>query len=73
MSKAYDPIAQHEAPAGLLEKTQFRVLSSDLVSAIAGVDAIIIITRWRLNLSKFLTCYRQLKRKPVVIDGRRDA
>jgi UDPglucose 6-dehydrogenase len=66
--KGYDPVAQHEAEQffgkGAVE------FHPDLVSSIAGVDAIIIITRW--NEFKHLpNLLSSAAMQPVVIDGRR--
>jgi UDPglucose 6-dehydrogenase len=66
--KGYDPIAQHEAEHVFGEgSVEF---CPDLVSTIAGVDAIVIITRWaEFNQLPDLLSSRPVQ--PVVIDGRR--
>jgi UDPglucose 6-dehydrogenase len=66
--KGYDPIAQHEAQKVFGEGTV--EFCPDLASTIAGVDAIIIITRWAefKHIPDLLSAQTN---QPVVIDGRR--
>jgi len=66
--KGYDPIAQHEAQQVFGKDTV--EFCPDLVSAIAGVDAIIIITRWA-EFKQIPDLLSSTQTQPVVIDGRR--
>jgi UDPglucose 6-dehydrogenase len=66
--KGYDPIAQHEAQKVFGEGTV--EFCPDLASTIAGVDAIIIITRWA-EFKQIPDLLSAQTNQPVVIDGRR--
>jgi UDPglucose 6-dehydrogenase/GDP-mannose 6-dehydrogenase len=64
---AYDPAASHEAEKIFGTSIE---LKPSLESAIKGVDAIVLVTRW----SEFLEVPTLLERsgeKPVLVDGRR--
>jgi UDPglucose 6-dehydrogenase len=66
--RGYDPIAQHEAQKIFGEGTV--KFCPDVESAIAGVQAILIITRWA-EFKKLPDMLSTLAEQPVVIDGRR--
>lgn len=66
--KGYDPIAQHEAQKVFGEGTV--EFCPDVESAIAGVQAILIITRWA-EFKKLPDMLSTLAEQPVVVDGRR--
>jgi len=66
--KAYDPIAKHEAQKVLGDDTV--EFSEDLTQAIAGVDAIMIMTRWK-DFQVLPELLSDLDPQPLVIDGRR--
>jgi len=64
---AYDPAAAHEAKKLFGDSIELR---PSLESALEGVDAIVLVTRW----SEFLQVPELLKKsgaRPVVVDGRR--
>lgn len=64
---AYDPAAIHEAQKIFGDRI---TLASNLETAIAGADALVLVTRW----SQFLEVPALLEasgRNPVVVDGRR--
>jgi UDPglucose 6-dehydrogenase/GDP-mannose 6-dehydrogenase len=66
--KGYDPIAQHEAQHFFgKDKVEF---CPDLETTIAGVDAIIIITRWA-EFKRIPELLGKSKNQPIIIDGRR--
>lgn len=66
--KGYDPIAQHEAQRFFGEGTV--EFCSDIESAIAGVQAIIIVTRWK-EFQKLPELLSTVDPQPLVVDGRR--
>jgi UDPglucose 6-dehydrogenase len=66
--KGYDPIAQHEAQKVFGE--EMVEFCPDVESAIAGVQAILIITRWA-EFKKLPDMLSALPEQPVVVDGRR--
>lgn len=66
--QGYDPIAQHEAQKVFGEGTV--TFCPDVDTAIAGAQAIIIITRWA-EFKALPEMIASLDPQPVVIDGRR--
>jgi UDPglucose 6-dehydrogenase/GDP-mannose 6-dehydrogenase len=66
--KGYDPIAQHEAQHVFGEETV--EFCPDVESAIAGVQAILIITRWSA-FKKLPELLSSQSEPPLVVDGRR--
>jgi UDPglucose 6-dehydrogenase/GDP-mannose 6-dehydrogenase len=64
---AYDPIAQHEAEKVFGNAIEF---GSDLKRAIAGVEAILIMTRWQ-EFQQLPELLANLDNPPLVVDGRR--
>ncbi|HEY9818181.1 MAG TPA: UDP-glucose/GDP-mannose dehydrogenase family protein [Candidatus Obscuribacterales bacterium] len=66
--QGYDPIAQHEAQKVFGEGTVN--FCPDVDTAIAGAQAIIIITRWA-EFKALPEMIASLEPQPVVIDGRR--
>ena len=76
---AHDPIAVEEtkrvlkldfadAPA-LLERISF-TSAKDPIEALAGADALIIVTEWKAYRSPNLERMKALMKSPVVFDGR---
>ncbi len=63
----YDPIARHEAEKVFGDQVLFH---EDLDEAIAGVDAILIMTRWQ-HFDALPAMLRDVADPPLVIDGRR--
>jgi len=66
--KGYDPIAQHEAQQVFGEDTV--AFCPDLATAIDGVDAIVIITRWA-EFQQIPAMIADQAHPPLVVDGRR--
>ncbi|MBD3882958.1 UDP-glucose/GDP-mannose dehydrogenase family protein [Phormidium tenue FACHB-886] len=64
---SYDPIARHEAEKVFGNSVDFR---DDLKEAIAGVDAILVMTRWQ-HFQQIPELLAGLENPPLVIDGRR--
>lgn len=64
---SYDPIARHEAEKVFGDSVDFR---DDLKEAIAGVDAILVMTRWQ-HFQQIPELLAGLENPPLVIDGRR--
>jgi UDPglucose 6-dehydrogenase/GDP-mannose 6-dehydrogenase len=52
------------------ERLQGVTLASDLRSALATADAVLIVTRWK-EFENTPAILAELQREPVVIDGRR--
>jgi UDPglucose 6-dehydrogenase/GDP-mannose 6-dehydrogenase len=63
---AFDPVARPEAHEDLEGVT----LAPSFRSAVAEAEVIVLVTRWA-EFSSLAEVLRQLKRAPVVIDGRR--
>jgi UDPglucose 6-dehydrogenase/GDP-mannose 6-dehydrogenase len=66
--RLYDPVAK-DAARKIFKSTKVKYAKS-LKEAIADVDAVILITRWR-EFSGLNRLVDKLKREPLVIDGRR--
>lgn len=64
---SYDPIARLEAEKVFGDSVDFR---DDLKEAIAGVDAILVMTRWQ-HFQQIPELLAGLENPPLVIDGRR--
>lgn len=64
---AYDPIARHEAEKVFHKQVSFY---DDLEGAIAGVDAILIMTRWH-HFQQLPELLANCEHPPLVVDGRR--
>ncbi|HEY9626721.1 MAG TPA: UDP-glucose/GDP-mannose dehydrogenase family protein [Coleofasciculaceae cyanobacterium] len=64
---SYDPIARHEAEKVFGTAVDFR---DDLKEAIAGVSAILVMTRWQ-HFQEIPALIAGLESPPLVIDGRR--
>lgn len=64
---AYDPIARHEAEKVFGSKITFK---DDLSEAIAGAEAILILTRWQ-HFQQLPELLNGLEPQPLVVDGRR--
>ncbi|WP_416670754.1 UDP-glucose dehydrogenase family protein [Egbenema bharatensis] len=64
---SYDPIARHEAEKIFGTTVDFR---DDLKEAIAGVDAILIMTRWQ-QFQAIPELLKDMENPPLVVDGRR--
>lgn len=65
--KAYDPIARHEAEKVFGNAVEF---CDELKDTIAGVSAILIMTRWQ-NFQQLPELLQHLENPPLVVDGRR--
>lgn len=63
---AFDPVARPESNEDLAEVA----IASSLRSAVQAADVIVLVTRWA-EFSCLPELLRELKREPLVIDGRR--
>jgi UDPglucose 6-dehydrogenase len=64
---AFDPIARHEAEKVFGDRV---VWADDVASAVAGADAVLVMTRWP-EFSALPDIVDGLDTEPIVIDGRR--
>jgi UDPglucose 6-dehydrogenase len=64
---AYDPVAQATARAALPPAVAY---ASSLDAAVAGVDAVLLVTRWS-EFGRLPTMLAQQDRPPLLVDGRR--
>jgi UDPglucose 6-dehydrogenase len=67
--KAYDPVAMVEA-ARVMRGIDGLAFVPDQASALAGSDALLIVTEWRQFKSPDFDAIRTALKQPVVIDGR---
>jgi UDPglucose 6-dehydrogenase len=67
--KAYDPVAMVEA-ARVMRGMVGLSFVADQASALAGSDALLIVTEWRQFKSPDFDTIRSTLKQPVVIDGR---
>ncbi|REG45615.1 UDPglucose 6-dehydrogenase [Paraburkholderia sp. BL6669N2] len=73
---AYDPVAMKEAEITIGNDLKGNIFSeniqyvSDKMDAIAGADALIIVTEWKEFRSQDLSRVRDLLKTPVIFDGR---
>ena len=66
---AYDPVAMHEAQRAFGERSEIRYASSPL-AALAGADALVIITEWKEFRSPDFDAVRAALKLPLIFDGR---
>ena len=64
----HDPAALAEAEAAL--GTEGLLYCSDLAEAVAGAEAVVLVTRWP-EYERLPSLLEALDRQPIVIDGRR--
>ena len=67
--RAYDPIAMEEAGRLYGDKSNF-ALAHDAYEAVAGAEALLIVTEWREFRSPDFERLRQLLAAPRIFDGR---
>ncbi|MDS4020139.1 MAG: UDP-glucose/GDP-mannose dehydrogenase family protein [Candidatus Competibacter sp.] len=67
--RAYDPAAMDEARRIYGERSDFR-LGAKPMEALAGADALVIVTEWSLFRSPDFDAIRQALKQPVIFDGR---
>jgi UDPglucose 6-dehydrogenase len=67
--RAYDPVADREARRILGDRSGLEIVSN-AYEAVAGVDAVIIVTEWREFRTPDWDQLRALMKSAVVIDGR---
>jgi UDPglucose 6-dehydrogenase len=67
--KAFDPVAMPEA-RHIYEKEESVSFADDAMSALAGADALVIITEWKTFRSPDFEAVKRALKEPVVFDGR---
>ncbi len=67
--RAYDPAAMPEAQRIYGERPDFHLCEQPM-DALAGADALVIVTEWILFRSPDFTTIRQALKQPVIFDGR---
>ncbi|MFO1421543.1 MAG: UDP-glucose/GDP-mannose dehydrogenase family protein [Candidatus Competibacteraceae bacterium] len=67
--RAYDPAAMDEARRIYGERSDFQ-LHAKPMEALAGADALVIVTEWSLFRSPDFDAIRQALKQPVIFDGR---
>jgi UDPglucose 6-dehydrogenase len=67
--RAYDPVAMDEARRIYGDRADF-VLAADAEEALAGADALAIVTEWQEFRSPDFELVRERLKQPVIFDGR---
>ena len=67
--RAYDPAAMGEARRIYGERPDFQLCEQPM-EALAGADALVIVTEWILFRSPDFAAIRQALKQPVILDGR---
>jgi UDPglucose 6-dehydrogenase len=66
---AYDPVAMHEAQRCFPDEPRLRYAESQ-TDALAGADALIIVTEWKEFRSPDFDTIKNTLKSPVIFDGR---
>ena len=66
---AYDPIAAEEARRVMGNNSRL-TLAEDMMSPLAGADALLIVTEWKMFRAPDFEAIRAALKTPVIIDGR---
>ena len=66
---AYDPVAADEA-ARVLDGTAGLTFAQDMMSALQGADALLIVTEWKMFRAPDFEALRAALKAPVIFDGR---
>ena len=66
---AYDPVAMNEARRIIGDDSRLRYADRPM-QALAGADALVIVTEWKEFRSPDFDAIRSLLKHPVIIDGR---
>ncbi|MEO8137492.1 MAG: UDP-glucose/GDP-mannose dehydrogenase family protein [Betaproteobacteria bacterium] len=66
---AYDPVAMHEAQRAFGDRPEIRYATSPL-AALAGADALVVITEWKEFRSPDFDAVRGALKSPIIFDGR---
>ncbi len=66
---AYDPVATHEA-SRVMTHIDRLTFADDMMEALSGSDALLIVTEWKLFRSPDFEQMRGLLKAPVIFDGR---
>lgn len=67
--KAYDPKAMSDFKAHWTQSTQIEMVE-DMYQVLEGVDALIILTEWKMFWSPDFNKMKSLMKQPVIFDGR---
>lgn len=67
--RAFDPVAMGEAARIYPEQAALELVN-DPYQALEGVDALIVVTEWKIFRALDIELMKQKMRQPVVIDGR---
>ena len=68
--RAFDPVANDEAAAALVDAGSRFVCAAGAYEAVEGADAVIVMTEWNEFRSLDLARVRALMRRPILIDPR---
>ena len=66
---AYDPVANEEAARLLAANPRVRFVD-DMMAALPGADAVLIVTEWKMFRSPDFAQMKQSLKTPVIFDGR---
>ena len=66
---AYDPVAMHETQRIFGDEPRLKYAESPM-GALAGADALVIVTEWKEFRSPDFTAIKQTLKNPVIFDGR---
>jgi len=67
--KAYDPVAMPQAARSLAGNGAV-AMAADMYEALAGADALLIVTEWKVFRAPDMARVRSLLARPLIIDGR---
>ncbi|MDQ8035283.1 MAG: UDP binding domain-containing protein, partial [Bordetella sp.] len=67
--KAYDPVAMPQAARSLAGNGAV-AMAADMYEALAGADALLIVTEWKVFRAPDMARVRGLLARPLIIDGR---
>lgn len=67
--KAYDPVAMAQAAKSLAGNGAV-AMAADMYEALAGADALLIVTEWKVFRAPDMARVRGLLARPLIIDGR---